>query len=174
MAEVEGKLHAWKKDKRYSAIVLGVDLNFTLPGNLGDMTGINVAARKVKHFDRLQSIIRFLTDFSLKAANTMGETKLDDEDIYTWRNKKATQKTQIDYIFASDNLNFKAEPMRIAGLVSDHTPIVGNAVAMESYATYTRSSPSWKGWRLQSDLRVFQINLMKHCGFEDGLLDKEI
>ncbi len=57
LTAVENILIAWKTLGNKSSIVLGVDLNFTLPRRMDIITGDNVCERSNKHPDRLQQII---------------------------------------------------------------------------------------------------------------------
>ena len=60
LSGVRSKLNAWTDTGKIKSIVLGVDLNLTLPMRLESISGNNVYDRRVKHPDRLHDIISFL------------------------------------------------------------------------------------------------------------------
>ena len=60
LSGVRTKLNAWSVTGKIKSIVLGVDLNLTLPRQLENISGNNVYDRRVKHPDRLHDIISFL------------------------------------------------------------------------------------------------------------------
>jgi hypothetical protein len=126
LEKVERQLGAWKNTGKMNAIILGVDLNFTLPGELAPITGKVVETRAVKHPDRLHEIIRFLSEFKLRATNTFGTQEATSSSRITWHNKSFSQRTQIDYIFMSDNMDAEASARTDTGLESDHYPFGGD------------------------------------------------
>ena len=60
LSGVRSKLNAWTDTGKIKSIVLGVDLDLTLPRRLENISGNNVYDRRVKHPDRLHDIFTFL------------------------------------------------------------------------------------------------------------------
>jgi hypothetical protein len=165
---VESILNAWTSTRRYNDIVLGVDLNFTLPRNFEDITGSSVNDRRVRHPDRLQDIIRFLKEFGLYAVNTF-DIEADDLLTHTtWFNKRGTSRTQIDYIFATKKLKAEAAPDRETLLKSDHYPIIGQIKCEERVLGERIRNYGWTGWTLESDEKAFKEDILKKSGFGQG------
>ena len=54
------KLSAWPVAGKIKSILVGIDLNLTLPRRLENISGNNVYDRRVKHPDHLHDIISFL------------------------------------------------------------------------------------------------------------------
>ena len=66
---IESQLNKWQSN--YDNIILGTDLNMTLPKEMHGITGCLVEPRPVKHIERLDEFIRFAAKFKLRASQQM-------------------------------------------------------------------------------------------------------
>ena len=174
LGEVEQKLDAWSSNGKMKYIILGVDLNFTLPAEFDQITGSLVLPRVARHPDRLQEIVRFLSEHKLRAINTFVSTEGADAPMFTWHNKRFTQKSQIDYIFMSDNIESDVAVRTDTKLKSDHYPLMGTAKLQVPMFHQKRRSSSWKGWTLKSDRKQYHMDLLRRCGLEEGIPNKNL
>ena len=120
---METQLDKWQVHGEFSMSIMRVDINFTLPKNLDDMTRPYVLDRPATHKYRLQEIMRFLAKFKLPALNTFSKSS-DGCGLETCRNSRAAE-TQIDYVFVTGSHTGQAQVDRNSKLESDHWRSIG-------------------------------------------------
>ena len=136
-------LQSLKSRNKYSHIVMGGDLNYTLPPNLEGISGPLVASRTAQSKRRGNALIRFLSEFDLRAVNTWrGGAHLSDEP-YTWYRRK--MQTQIDYILVSSRVLGEAGVESNLGIRSDHKPVIG-CFSVEGFGEVVSRPSPLLGW----------------------------
>ena len=150
MLESLGRLGKARDDAR---IILGGDLNTTLPAGYADITGPCVLHRSGQNRERIRTIMEWLASWKLRALNTWPGDSSDSTALDTWSNTRGA-RTQIDYVCVSPCFTGMAAVNPSLGVKTDHVPIdariTGKNGAAGKAVAVARSLPT-TGWMPKAD-----------------------
>ena len=144
MTRISALIHNWKSHRKpVKHVILGGDLNVTLPSNLHPITGPHVFNRCIRNKERVTIILDWLAELSLVALNTFPPEKAHSQQSWTRANTKGS-RTQIDYIFMPQGFAGHAWVECPWKIPSDHFPVCAAISALQKLGTVPR--PFFTPW----------------------------
>ena len=168
MEEVSKLVQQWKGKPKNPAghVVMGVDLNITLPPAHDPVTGLFVEWRAQPKRWKRDRIMEWLQELGLKALNTFEPDVIDSRQQWTWRNKRA--RTQIDYICASSIFQGTASVISEWPIKTDHMPMQARLKAPEALGRFLKRTYPITGWAplTEHDRRHFREGVMRDSNID--------
>ena len=151
--EISAVVHSWKTRSENAAlhIVLGGDLNITLPANRSPFTGTRILERQHRTgIQRREEVMEWMVSLELRAVSIFPAEIGDGQELWTWGNSNGV-RTQIDYICCSEGLLGVASVPTEWKTKSDHRPVVGKFHAKDPLAAVWKKLSPLTRWIPDTD-----------------------
>lgn len=146
MTRISALIELWKSSQRpLKHLVLGGDLNVSLPAYRLPITGPHIYERPTHSKHRVDSVLDWLAGLQLRASNTWVPELTRSQQTWTWKNSKG-HRAQLDYICPSESLLGRAWVEASWPIKSDHCPISAALWGLTPLGQLRIPVPSSVGW----------------------------